>query len=87
MNTEFLTFAEKRFDDRVASIADGLRRMADRIEREGNTLGVLDPALAHTWAAQRILHELAWGIPNLHAEILAEIATDIAVAKADRGAQ
>lgn len=64
------------YDARVASVAQGLRDMADRIERAGKPIdrpsaSGIPPC---TYAAQQVHHELAWGIANLSADQLIGVA-------------
>lgn len=69
----------------VALRARRLREMADRIEREAE----LDIAAAEAGrstygrVAGNVIHEVAWGLGNLHLETLASTATDADIARAE----
>lgn len=71
----------KMYTERVATIAEGLRRLADEFEREATPSGVkrADGLPAHATAAGDALHALFWGVANLHADSLVAYA-----AQADR---
>jgi hypothetical protein len=71
-------YAEVMHDDvveRIANIVNGLRRLADRVERDGEireASGVF-PA-RHCAAVQRVQHHVTWDIANLGLDLLAEAA-------------
>lgn len=63
----------RNFTEKVHGIANRLRRLADEVEREGrvrqthSTVGLYP---RHASAAQSVMHTLAWGVANLHADSL-----------------
>lgn len=67
------THGEKSFAARATAIADGLRKIAERVEREARDVNPPNRGRFH-YRAERIMHEITWGIANLHIEDLLQCA-------------
>lgn len=79
----YADYQAENFVARVAKIADGLRRMADEVERDGrvrDATGVGVPRFAH--AAEGVLHSVIWGFAHLHVDGLIRDAAGADVAEA-----
>lgn len=67
-----------RYETHTARIANALRDLAERVEREGKVRptdydGNESP---HVYRAANVVHELAWGFANLNADVLLNAALD-----------
>jgi hypothetical protein len=73
--------AVERYDERLADIVRRLRRLADDVEREGSPresfVGWRKGRRDYVYASQRVIHEVAWGIANMHMDLLVDAADDL----------
>jgi len=56
-------FRDERIREKAQNIADGLRRMADEIDRDVDKTNLFE-------MVQDVQHVILWGIPNLHIDSL-----------------
>jgi len=82
MSESLADFSRKHYEEGVREVAEGLRRLALRIEQEGKlSAPTLDGYVSRpTFFAQQALHELTWGVANLHAEKMFTRARDLEIA-------
>lgn len=74
MSETWPEIADRRYRDAVVTVADRLRDMADRVEREG--LRIAGPGRSYGKAASSAIHELTWGVANANVERLVSDAAD-----------
>ena len=76
MLTTYSRASHDRYQRNLAKAAQGLRDLADRIEREG----AVEPGEGHdriyVQRAGDVLHAITWGIANLGADTLLSAASD-----------
>lgn len=78
----------KMLRDKVATVADELRRMADRIESAtADTFDRGRPVASYAQAAERVQHEILWGVANLSLPSLASHAAATDLARAEEAAK
>jgi hypothetical protein len=68
-------WAQQRYEGHVNRIAEGLRSLADRVERTGHSPR---PGRSNTYstAACDVLHDVTWGVANLNLDNLLNAALD-----------
>lgn len=78
-------FRAEQLQQAAKATADGLRRLADDVEREaGKVERVGQPGIAtYGSVAEAVLHAVVWGIPNLKVAQLASHAADADIARAN----
>lgn len=67
------------YERAVTRVTQGLRDLADRIEREARDVRpghIITPDSPHTAAAQRIIHEAMWGLANVNLDRVVSAATE-----------
>lgn len=67
MSDTYADAMREQYARKARQIVQGLRDIADRVEREADPTdrSSYDGTPRHTAAASRVHHELAWGIANL----------------------
>lgn len=82
------TSAVSRLERTVASVVDQLRRLADRIETEAAP-NIENARIRRTdystygRVAERVVHEVSWGVANLNLSNVIDAASDAALAQQD----
>jgi hypothetical protein len=77
MSNDFPQRMSEQFEHKVARTANGLRVLADRVEREGRVgenIRTMKPD--HAYAAQSVIHAITWGMANLDLGGIVQCAKD-----------
>lgn len=90
---DYQNFTRGEYLGKAASIAAGLRRLADDVERQAREVrdrianGPAADQSPHSYAASRVQHEVLWGLANLDLPGLTKAAAeaDAAAALTERG--
>lgn len=83
MSDDYVKKQSERFSNRARSTAEGLRKIADDVERRSKVKPDIRTMIPdHAKAAEEVIHTIHWGIANLNIDGLVRAAAD-----ADRAPQ